>query len=441
MRSEENIGQRGAGDVRVAAAREVRDGGQRGAQLEEGQRQAGASRPGGRQSRVPSWLSAIVEQGTAMPAVISLVVIAVFFEIESHYFLTGSNLSNLVVQTTTLVPVALGEVGVLLLAEIDLSLGSIVGATSAILGVMVSEVGVPWWLGMIIALACGAAMGAFQGAWIAFIRIPSFVVTIGGWLGFLGLQLFILGPQGTLSIFNPQVAALTGSYIPGGAGWVVGGALAVAVVARALLRLRAAGGRRRLGSLTLPALAAALMVGVVAVLNSYKGVPTAFVVVMGLLFAGWWILQHTRPGRNVFAIGGNPEPARRAGIGVRRIRFTAFVIAGTLGAVGGLMAASYNSSAGTLTGGGTLLLEAIGAAVIGGTSLFGGQGTVWAALSGALIMSAISNGLDLMNASSPVKYMVQGAVVLLAVTVDTLLRRRAGRSRRLGGITMSVGAP
>jgi D-xylose transport system permease protein len=279
-------------------------------------------------------------------------------------------------------------------------------------------------------------MGAFQGVWIAFLRIPSFVVTLGGWLGFLGLQLFILGPQGTMSIFDPNIAALTGTAVPPTAGWIIAGVVVVGIIATALLRWRGMGGLRGMRSLGLPIFVAALVLGAVAFLNTYHGVPTAFVVLLALLFLGWWITNHTRPGRHLFAIGGNPEPARRAGIPVRRIRFTAFVIAGTLGAVGGLMAASYNGSAGTLTGGGTLLLEAIGAAVIGGTSLFGGQGTVWAALFGSLIMAGIGNGLDLTNSPQPVKYMVQGVVVLLAVTLDTLLRRRGSRGGRheVGGV-------
>jgi D-xylose transport system permease protein len=395
-----------------------------------------AAQPGHRESRLARWLSIAVSRGTAMPAIVSLVIIVVFFQTQSPYFLSPGNLSNLVVQSTLVAVIALGEVVVLLLGEIDLSLGSITGVTAAILGVLLVSARLPWWGAIIVMLACGGAMGAFQGVWIAFLRIPSFVVTLGGWLGFLGLQLFILGPQGTMSIFDPNIAALTGTAVPPTAGWIIAGVVVVGIIATALLRWRGMGGLRGMRSLGLPIFVAALVLGAVAFLNTYHGVPTAFVVLLALLFLGWWITNHTRPGRHLFAIGGNPEPARRAGIPVRRIRFTAFVIAGTLGAVGGLMAASYNGSAGTLTGGGTLLLEAIGAAVIGGTSLFGGQGTVWAALFGSLIMAGIGNGLDLTNSPQPVKYMVQGVVVLLAVTLDTLLRRRGSRGGRheVGGV-------
>jgi D-xylose transport system permease protein len=185
-------------------------------------------------------------------------------------------------------------------------------------------------------------------------------------------------------------------------------------------------------SLSRPVVVGVLIVVAVAVFNASRGVPTPFLILIALLVVAWWVTMNTSPGRHLFAVGGNAEAARRAGVQVKRIRMAAFAVSGTLGAAGGLIAASYNGSAGTLTGGGTLLLEAIGAAVIGGTSLFGGRGSVWAALVGALIMSGVENGLDLMNSDQPVKYMVQGVIVLLAVSLDTILRRRQSRGRQLG---------
>jgi D-xylose transport system permease protein len=264
--------------------------------------------------------------------------------------------------------------------------------------------------------------------WIAYIGIPAFVVTLAGMLGFLGMQLFILGPQGTMSVFDPTIGSLTSTTLPPTIGWVLAAAVVVAVVVT-VVRLVIGGGR--VLSMAIPILIALVVFGGVAVFNSANGVPSAFLVLLGLLSVGWWITERTRPGRHLFAVGGNPEAARRAGIPVRRIRFLAFTISGLLAAVGGLYAVSYNASAGTLTGGGTLLLEAIGAAVIGGTSLFGGRGSVWSALIGALIMGGVANGLDLSNADQPVKYMVQGAIVLFAVSLDTILRRRQSRGRQL----------
>jgi D-xylose transport system permease protein len=244
------------------------------------------------------------------------------------------------------------------------------------------------------------------------------------------MQLYILGPQGTLSIFDPQIGALTQTTLPPTIGWVIAAFIVAAVVAAAVVSgLRSQG----LRSFVVPVLLSLVVLGGVAVFNASRGVPTAFLLLIVMLSVGWWITSHTRPGRHLFAVGGNPEAARRAGIPVRRIRLAAFTTSGLLAAVGGLIAASYNASAGTLTGGGTILLEAIGAAVIGGTSLFGGRGTVWSALIGAMIMAGVANGLDLSNADQPVKYMVQGAIVLFAVSLDTILRRRQSRGRQVSG--------
>ena len=383
-----------------------------------------------RQQAAARLLSYVMSGGTAMPAILSMVVIAVFFNRQSRFFLSPDNLSNLAVQVTLVATIALGEVVVLLLAEIDLSLGSISGATAAILGVLMATAGLPWYIAVPIMLACGAGLGAFQGLWIAYVGIPSFVVTLAGMLGFLGMQLYILGPQGTLSIFDPQIGALTQTTLPPTIGWVIAAFIVAAVVAAAVVSgLRSQG----LRSFVVPVLLSLVVLGGVAVFNASRGVPTAFLLLIVMLSVGWWITSHTRPGRHLFAVGGNPEAARRAGIPVRRIRLAAFTTSGLLAAVGGLIAASYNASAGTLTGGGTILLEAIGAAVIGGTSLFGGRGTVWSALIGAMIMAGVANGLDLSNADQPVKYMVQGAIVLFAVSLDTILRRRQSRGRQVSG--------
>ncbi len=374
-----------------------------------------------------------------MPAIASLVIIAVFFQSQSQYFLSPANLSNLAVQATLVAIIALGEIVVLLLGEIDLSLGSMAGVTAAILGVLITNGHVPWFLAIFIMLACGAAMGAFQGWWISWLGIPSFVVTLAGMLGFLGLQLWILGPQGTLSIFDPNIAALTGTELPPLVGWILAALVVAAVLVRGARGASGASGAlgehrvRAVKSLGLPVLIAVVIVGAIAVFNASRGVPTAFLILIGLLVVGWWITMHTSPGRHLFAVGGNAEAARRAGIPVRRIRLVAFALSGTLAATGGLIAASYNGSAGTLTGGGTLLLEAIGAAVIGGTSLFGGRGSVWSALVGSLIMAGVANGLDLTNSDQPIKYMVQGIIVLLAVSLDTVLRQRQSRGRHMGG--------
>lgn len=372
-------------------------------------------------------------QTTAVPAVVSLVVIAAFFQSQSHFFLSSRNLSNLAVQITIIACIALGEIAVLLLGEIDLSLGSIAGASAAVLAVLLTSAHLPWWIAIFAMLGAGALMGLFQGFWIAWAGIPSFVVTLAGLLAYLGVQLQVLGTQGTISIFDPHITDLTSTGLPPNVGWllcaVIGVFCAILAVRRFSTQPTARPGHRgtirRLGPVLAPFLLAVLTV---VVLNPAGGVPTALLVVLGLLLVGWWITRWTRPGRRLFAVGGSAEAARRAGIRVRTIRFVAFGASGLMAAIGGLLAVAYNGAAGTLTGGGELLLDAIGAAVIGGTSLFGGEGTVWAALFGSLVMGGVANGLDLTNHSAPVKYIVQGAIVLLAVGLDTAMRkhRRAG---------------
>ena len=385
-------------------------------------------------------LSALFSRATAVPAVVSLVVIAVFFQSQSHYFLSPTNLSNLAVQVTIVGSLALGEVVILLLAEIDLSVGSVSGVCAAILGVLIANDGLPWYAAIAVMLACGALMGMFQGFWVSYLGIPSFVVTLAGLLTFLGLQWQILGAQGTLSIFDSHIAALTGTTLPPETGWILGGLVAAGAVIVSALRLRRQTRRGIVRAVSFPVLVAALVLGTVGVLNRANGVPTAFLVLVGCVLFGWWVTARTRPGRHLYATGGNAEAARRSGIRVKRIRFFAFAISGLLAGLGGLLSVSFNGSAGTLTGGGTLLLTAIGAAVIGGTSLFGGEGTVWAALFGALILAGVDNGLDLTDHSAPVKYIVEGIIVLLAVTVDTMLRRRGRAGRQLGGVDVGAAA-
>ena len=385
--------------------------------------------------RIRGVLSALARSNSSMlPVIASLLVIGVFFELESSYFLSPTNLSNLAVQVTIVGAVALGEVLVLLLGEIDLSLGSISGVAAAILGVMITNNGVPWWSAIIVMIVAGAVMGAFQGVWIGVLRVPSFVVTLAGLLAFLGMQLEILGPNGTLTLSEPHLLALTADNVSKPAGWLVA-FVAVAVYSAAVLRRRRK--RRtlglrsgRVGADVAKACGVVLILAlVVGSLNAARGIPVAFAVLVALIALVWWVTRRTIGGKYLFAVGGDAEAARRAGIRLRAIRTATFTAAGVLGAVAGLLAASYNHSAGTLTGGGTLLLEAIGAAVIGGCSLFGGRGTAWAALFGALVLAGVGNGLDLTNHSAPTKYIVEGTIVLLAVSFDTLMRRRNGVGR------------
>lgn len=391
---------------------------------------ATVARGASKASQAGDLFTRVMSRGTAMPAIASLILVAIFFQSQSEYFLTPVNLTNLSVQITLVAVIAMGQVVVLLLGEIDLAMGSMAGVTAAILGVLMATGGLPWYIAVPLMLLCGAALGAFQGAWIALLGIPSFIVTLAGLMGFLGLQLWILGPQGTTSVFDPTIAAITGTTIPPEIGWVLAGAVVVVVVGQALVRGMRTGFSIR--ALAVPVAVSALALVAMWIFNQHRGMPMAFLILFLLLFAGWWITERTVSGRHLFAVGGNAEASRRAGLNVVRIRWAAFIASGTLAAVGGLFAVSYNGSAGTLTGGGTLLLTAIGAAVIGGTSLFGGRGSIWSALFGALIMGAVANGLDLMAADQPAKFMVQGSILLLAVSLDTILRRRQTKGRQRG---------
>jgi D-xylose transport system permease protein len=371
----------------------------------------------------------------ALPVVFGLVLIWTYFEVQDLHFLTARNLSNLVLQISVSGTIAIGIVLVLLLGEIDLSVGSVAGVTAAVLGVLTVDYDWPWWAGILAMLVIGGAIGAFQGAWFAILRVPSFVVTLAGLLGWLGLQLHVLGDAGTLNVFDEHITAIASTFLPSAWGW----ALALVLVgAYAIASLRDDRKRRAAGLTTRPPVVAAFQVGVLAliafgavwVLNDAYGVPTAGIVLLALVIVFDWIARRTTFGRYVYAVGGHAEAARRAGVGVSKIRIYVFALAGVLSAVGGLMSTARLQAASTQTGGGTLLLEAIAAAVIGGTSLFGGRGNIWAALLGALVIGSVSNGLDLVGQPADVKYMVEGAILLLAVTIDAFSRRRLAVSGR-----------
>ncbi len=371
----------------------------------------------------------------ALPVVLGLIVIAAYFEIQEPVFLSARNLSNLMVQVAATGSVAVGVVLVLLLGEIDLSVGSVTGLCSAILGVMIVNHGWPWWAAIVLVLAAGAAIGTFQGAWFAFVGVPSFVVTLAGFLGWQGVQLRVLGHTGTVNVFEPHIAKIAQSYLP--AQWGVAFGLVVAaafVLSSWLMRAR----RRRAGLsfspmasvITRSVLIAGTSVASVVILNQFRGVPTAGIIFFGLVVLFSLVTKRTRFGRYIYAVGGNGEAARRSGVNLSGIRIAVFGITGLLSALGGIIFVSRLTAASTQTGGGTFLLETIAAAVIGGTSLYGGRGTVWAALLGALVIGSVSNGLDLMGQPPEIKYMVEGAILLAAVSVDTIARRSRAASGR-----------
>lgn len=345
-------------------------------------------------------------------------------------FLSPRNIYNLFMQSAVIATLAVGITIVLLLGEIDLSAAATAGVCAALLGVLVLA-GVPGWFACLITMAVGIIMGTAQGLLVAYVGIPSFVVTLAGLLGYQGLMQKIL-PTGNLNVGDPFVRGIARALIPDMWGLILA-ACVVALFAYANLRKHAqrkAKGLELDGTLALwgQVIAFGIIVfAVVLTLNAYRSLPLLLVLLVAITALLGWVTTSTPYGRSLFAVGGNAESARRVGMKVQRIRVSAFAVVGLMAAIGGIFGASrFGSVSYTAFAGGSLLLEAIGAAVIGGTSLFGGRGSVWNAILGALVIGSLGNGLDLTGASAADKLMVSGAILLLAVAIDAVSRSNAG---------------
>ena len=345
-------------------------------------------------------------------------------------FLSPRNIYNLFMQSAVIAALAVGITVVLLLGEIDLSAAATAGVCAALLGVLVLS-GVPGFLACLIVIFVGIIMGAAQGLLVAYVGIPSFVVTLAGLLGYQGLMQKIL-PTGNLNVGDPFVRSIARLLIPD--MWGLFLALVVFVLF-ALTTIRKQVQRKEKGleldnKLTVwfqIIVFGIILISAVLTLNAYRSLPLLLVLLIAFTALLDWITRSTPYGRSLFAVGGNSESARRVGMKIKRIRVSAFAIVGLLAAIGGIFGASrYGSVSYTAFAGGSLLLEAIGAAVIGGTSLFGGRGSVWNAILGALVIGSLGNGLDLSGASAADKLMVSGAILLLAVAIDALSRNSAG---------------
>ena len=367
--------------------------------------------------------------------VMALAVIWAIFYIQEPRFLSSVNLSNLVLQMTAVGLVSIGVVLVLLLGEIDLSVGAVSGLCAAIMAVLSVKHGWSPYLAIGAGVLAGTAIGLFQGSVFTYFAVPSFVVTLAGLLAWPGAHLDILGETGTVNLSDPKILGLTGTFYSDTVGWIFGVAAIAIFAALALL-----GRQRRLKQgLSAPQLGLLVMrIGLVSVgvlvaiwvLNDDRGLPLAVLILVGFCLLFFYMTTKTRFGRHIFAVGGNAEAARRAGINVTRVRVVVFMLASTMAAIGGIMFASRLLAVNQQSGAGDFLLLAIAAPVIAGTSLFGGRGSVWHALLGALVIQSISNGMDLLGYSSPVKFMVTGGVLLLAVVIDAIARRQrqaAGR--------------
>ncbi len=377
----------------------------------------------------------------SVPVLVGIVAITIFFTAKSNIFFTAVNFQNLIGQMAGVTVIAVGIVFVLLIGEIDLSVGYLSGLCSVAVAefqLAGSSHDYPGLVSIAIAILVGAAFGLAQGSIVAFLGVPSFVVTLAGLLIAQGLIINLLGTQGVIGITDTKILDVSNYVLTPNTGWIV------AIVFTVLLAIATFGAfvsRRRAGLPTGNIIFAVIRVVffggliflAVAVCNHAQprpGVPLVGLIILFVVVVFSYLAGRTTFGRHVYAVGGNAEASRRAGINVKLIRILCFVISGALAGLGGLILASRLNSVDLTFGGGTLLLDSISAAVIGGVSLFGGRGKVSGALFGGLISGMISNGTDLVGSADWVKYVTTGAILLAAVTLDTVARRRQASAGR-----------
>ena len=374
----------------------------------------------------------------SVPALFGILVLTVVFQIASPFFITKLNFVNLFVQSAELMMLSAALVFVILLAEIDLAAGVTAGVAMAIFIVLVKSASWPWIPAMIVAFLAGMAIGAFIGYMVAKIGVPSFVVTLAFFLGFQGMQLVLLGEGGVYRVEVPTVLAIMNKNLPPLGGWIL---LALCALVSYLISVWDRARRSKTGlqnkpfAIVLTKLGALVVLGSVSVyymnLNRsqgaipIKGVPIVIPITILVLAVGTLVLDRTRFGRHLYAVGGNPEAARRAGIKVVQIRIIAFVICAFLAVVSGVFHASRIGSVDG-SAGRTIVLSGVAAAVVGGVSLFGGRGRLSHAVVGSIVISMIDNGLGLVQMKAGINFLVQGGVLLLAATIDALARRRGG---------------
>jgi len=371
-----------------------------------------------------------------LPVVGGLVLVSVLFQSLNSHFLTAGNLVNLLVQAAVFSLLAMGEVFALLLGEIDLSIGFVAGLSAVVMAELARPtVGWPWWAAIGAALVVSAVIGLVQGTLITRIGLPSFVVTLAGLLFWQGVMLWILGSGGSILIQDNTINDLASGVLTKAAGWVV---MLVVVAVFAVLTWRRDAHRRDSGlvapppALTVAKIGGGLLGGVALVLltNADRGIlvpvygmPWVVLLVFAVLAVWTYVLGRRRFGLYVYAIGGNAEAARRAGIHLPRVRTLAFMCASLTAGVGGVVYASRLRSISTALDGGTLVLYSVAAAVIGGTSLFGGRGKALHGVLGGIVIAAIDNGMGLLGFSAAAKYVVTALVLLVAVTIDAVARR------------------
>ncbi len=374
----------------------------------------------------------------SLPAVLGLIVLCLVFGSMSSVFLTPGNFANLITQAAAVIVIAMGLIFVLLLGEIDLSAGYTAGVTGAVLVILITNQGQPWYVALAASIAVGTVLGFLLGSLVARLGIPSFVVTLAAFLAFQGILLLLAGEGGTIRVEDPTILAVENSNMSPTVSWIFFLIVAVAYVLSGLTAMnsrRKAGLKTELKKLWIIKTAGLLLITGLAVfalnlersnnpdLVSLKGIPYVVPVILLLLVIGTFVLGRTAFGRHIYAVGGNAEAARRAGIDVKRIRIAAFMICSSLAAIAGMIFASRQNCVSPTTGGSSTLLYAVGAAVIGGTSLFGGKGKMRDAILGGLVVAVIDNGMGLLGYAAGIKFIVTGLVLLVSAGVDAISRR------------------
>jgi len=373
------------------------------------------------------------EAGTLL-VLIMVAVIWTFFTLQNPRFLSPGNLTNLMLQIAAVATISLGVVFILLLGWIDLSVGAVSGLCASVMAVLVVSNHISSMIAVPLALALGAFIGLFNGFMITRFRIPAFIITLAISLTLVGLQLYVLGETGTINISDKLITGLTSTFFPPVIGWgvaVLAVALTLGLSLLGRVRRQAAGlqvGPMRALVFRVAAVGAAFA-AMIFVVNQDRGLPLVVVIVFALTLAAAYLTERTRFGRHLFAIGGNAEAARRAGIKIDHVRVIAFVMCSTLAALGGVLAASRLYAVNQSSGASDLVLMAIAGPVVAGTSLFGGRGSAWTAILGAVVIGSIANGMNLLAFPSSVKFIVTGAVLIAAVTIEAITRmqRQGGR--------------
>jgi D-xylose transport system permease protein len=389
--------------------------------------------------------SVMASNSNSFTVLLGLVIIGAIFQIANKNFLSPLNLTNLMTQISAIGILSVGVILILLIGEIDLSIGAVSGMTSAVMALLTTIYHVPSILGILLAIICGLVIGSLHGLLVAKIHVPAFVVTMAGALIWQGAQMTVLGNTGTINLRDPLINGIANALLPTWIGWVLGIVIIFAAtystIKERILRTRAGLSLQPLSmmisKLVLIAFAVLTVIGLMNINRNHRvngipiqGVPSAVLCFLAVVLIFYLITRFTVFGRHVYTIGGNADAARRAGIDIEKTRIITFALCSGIAACGGLVFASRMIAVNWGSGTGDVTLSAIAAAVIGGTSLFGGRGSVWAALLGALIIGSINNGMDLLAFSSSLKFIVTGIVLLLAVVLDSISterRKRAGR--------------